>query len=47
MGFKDLSNSTVAKQSQSAANKSTTQQNAATSDTMSKEEALANIKATK
>ena len=46
MGFKDLSNSTAAKQSQSAANKSTAQQNAATSDTMSKEEALANIKST-
>ena len=46
MGFKDLPGGTIAKQGQSAANKSTTQQNAATSNTLSKQESLANIKAT-
>ncbi len=44
MGFKDLPGSTVTKQSQSAANKSTASQNASANDALSKQESLTNTK---
>ena len=46
MGFKDLPGGTAAKPSQSAANKSTEQPTAPTGSSLSKQESLANIKAT-
>lgn len=44
MGFKDLPGGSNAKQGQSAANKTTSQQATAASNSLQKQESLANIK---